>query len=50
MITFAFMIAAGLIEIGEIIGVDLQITTLLGWFVLASLIAAFLYSTNNDKP
>lgn len=38
MITFAFMIAAGLIEIGEIIGVDLQITTLLGWFVLASLI------------
>ena len=50
MITFAFMIAAGLIEVGEIIGVDLQITTLLGWFVLASLIAAFLYSTNNDKP
>ena len=50
MITFAFMIAAGLIEIGEIISVDLQITTLLGWFVLASLIAAFLYSTNNDKP
>ena len=50
MITFAFMSAAGLIEIGEIIGVDLQITTLLGWFVLASLIAAFLYSTNNDKP
>ena len=50
MITFAFMIAAGLIEIGEIIGVDLQITTLLAWFVLASLIAAFLYSTNNDKP
>ena len=50
MITFAFMIAAGLIEIGEIIGVDLQITTLLGWFVLASLIAAVLYSTNNDKP
>lgn len=50
MITFAFMVAAGLIEIGEIIGVDLQITTLLGWFVLASLIAAFLYSTNNDKP
>ena len=49
MITFAFMVAAGLIEIGEIIGVDLQITTLLGWFVLASLIAAFLYSTNNDK-
>lgn len=38
MITFAFMIAAGLIEIGEIISVDLQITTLLGWFVLASLI------------
>ena len=38
MITFAFMVAAGLIEIGEIIGVDLQITTLLGWFGLASLI------------
>lgn len=38
MIMFAFMIAAGLIEIGTIIKIDLQITTLLGWFVLASLI------------
>lgn len=38
MIAFAFMIAAGLIEVGNVIGVDLQITTLLGWFVLASLI------------
>lgn len=38
MILFAFMIAAGLIEIGAIIGIDLEITTILGWFVLASLI------------
>lgn len=38
MIAFAFMIASGLIEVGRTIGVDLQITTLLGWFVLASLI------------
>lgn len=38
MIFFAFGIATGLIEIGTVIGVDLQITTYLGWFVLASLI------------
>lgn len=38
MILFAFVIAAGLIEIGSIIGIDLQVTTILGWFVLASLI------------
>lgn len=38
MIIFAFSIAAGLIEIGNTIGVDLGITTILGWFVLASLI------------
>ena len=34
----AFAIAAALIEVGEVIGIDLGITTLLGWFVLASLI------------
>ena len=38
MITVAFAIAAALIEVGEVIGIDLGITTLLGWFVLASLI------------
>ena len=38
MIIFAFSIAAGLIDIGNTIGVDLGITTILGWFVLASLI------------
>ena len=38
MIIVAFAVAAGLIEIGEVLGIDLQITTLLGWFVLASLI------------
>lgn len=38
MIIFAFAIAAGLIDIGNTIGVDLGITTILGWFVLASLI------------
>ena len=38
MIAFAFMISAGLIEVGRTIGIDLHITTLLGWYVLASLI------------
>lgn len=38
MILFAFLISAGLIEIGDVIGIDLQITTILGWFVLASLL------------
>ena len=37
MIVFAFAISAWFIEIGETIGVDLTLTTLLGWFVLASL-------------
>lgn len=38
MIAVAFAIAAALIEVGKVIGIDLGITTLLGWFVLASLI------------
>ena len=38
MIIVAFAIAAGLIEIGKVINIDLGITTLLGWFALASLI------------
>ena len=38
MTIVAFAIAAGLIEIGKVINIDLGITTLLGWFVLASLI------------
>lgn len=38
MIGFGFAIAAALIEVGSVIGMDLQITTLLGWFVLASLL------------
>lgn len=38
MILFAFLISAGLIEVGTVIGIDLQITTVLGWFVLASLL------------
>ena len=38
MILFAFIIASGLIEIGTVIDVDLGITVILGWFVLASLI------------
>lgn len=37
MIATAFGASVGLIEIGSTLGVDLQITTLLGWFVLASL-------------
>ena len=38
MIMVAFGASAVFIEIGESIGIDLGITTLLGWFVLASLI------------
>lgn len=38
MIMVAFGASAIFIEIGETIGVDLRVTTLLGWFVLASLI------------
>ena len=38
MIAVAFAIAAALIEVGKAIGIDLGVTTLLGWFVLASLI------------
>lgn len=38
MVMVAFGASAVFIEIGKVIGVDLGITTLLGWFVLASLI------------
>ena len=38
MIAVAFGASAGFVEIGKTIGVDLGITTLLGWFVLASLL------------
>ena len=38
MIMVAFGASAVFIEIGKVIGVDLGITTLLGWFVLASLL------------
>lgn len=38
MILVAFTASAGFIEIGYVIHVDLGVTTLLGWFVLASLI------------
>ena len=38
MIAVAFGASAVLVEIGKTIGVDLGITTLLGWFVLASLL------------
>lgn len=38
MILVAFGASAGFIEIGSAIGIDLGVTTLLGWFVLASLI------------
>lgn len=37
MLVLSFVMSAALIEIGEVIGVNLQITALLGWFVLASL-------------
>lgn len=38
MVLFSFMISAGLIEIGKILEINLQFMTLIGWFVLASLI------------
>ena len=38
MIAVAFGASAVLVELGKTIGVDLGITTLLGWFVLASLL------------
>lgn len=38
MIMVAFGASAIFIEIGKVIGIDLGITTLLGWFVLASLL------------
>lgn len=38
MVMVAFGASAIFIEIGKVIGVNLGITTLLGWFVLASLI------------
>ena len=38
MVLVAFGASIIFIEIGNTIGVDLQITTLLGWFVLASLL------------
>lgn len=38
MIMVAFGASAVFVEIGNTIGVDLEVTTLLGWFVLASLL------------
>lgn len=37
MIVVAFTFSAFLVEIGGMLGVDFHVTTLLGWFVLASL-------------
>ena len=44
MIMVAFGASAVFVEIGNAIGIDLGITTLLGWFVLASLIVNELRS------
>lgn len=44
MIMVAFGTSAVFVEIGNAIGIDLGITTLLGWFVLASLIVNELRS------
>lgn len=38
MIAVAFGTSVVFMEIGTVLGIDLQITTLLGWFVLASLL------------
>lgn len=37
MILLAFLMGTLFIKMGDLIGIDLQVTTLLGWFVLASL-------------
>lgn len=37
MILVSFLMGALFINMGKMIGIDLQVTTLLGWFVLASL-------------
>lgn len=44
MIMVAFSASAVFIRIGKVIGIDLGITTLLGWFVLASLLVNELRS------
>lgn len=38
MILVAFLMSAMFIEIGKLIGVDLEITSMIGWFVLITLI------------
>lgn len=38
MIGVAFGASVVFMEIGKVLGIDLQITVLLGWFVLASLL------------
>ena len=38
MIAVAFGASAVFMEIGAVLGINLQVTTLLGWFVLASLL------------
>lgn len=37
MILVAFMASTWFVQVGDVLGIDLHITTLLGWFVLASL-------------
>ena len=37
MIVVAFTFSAFLVEVGKILGIDFHVSTLLGWFVLASL-------------
>lgn len=44
MIFMSFAMSVAFIELGKVIGVDLHITTLLGWFVLASLMVNELRS------
>lgn len=44
MIFVSFLMSTAFIGIGNVIGVNLQVTTLLGWFVLASLMVNELRS------
>lgn len=38
MIAFSFMIAQGFVELGDMLNIDLGLSPILGWFVIASLI------------
>ena len=55
MVMVSFLASVLFIEIGNTLGIDLGITTLLGWFVLASLCnyhryTSYLIYTRTNAP